>query len=181
MADVSFTVNIQGVQKTLSTLKKLDIQAYNQTIGSIQGVVAKAQSSARVRYPDSGYNTADGQIRGWINKKGANKFPHYNQRQAVAGVKTVVGKRTGKSRYSYRVAALVQRDPGGVIYDMAGSRTDGAGRAGTQFVGLLRTIGGKASRVMWPAVRQNQTAITATIVEATKQAERLTNRELGLY
>ena len=170
-----FSIYVQNVDKTMRELKKVDVETYNASITTIQGAMSKAQTSARVRYPDSGYNTADGQMRGWVNKKGTGKFPHYNQRQAMAGVKTVVNKKTSKSKSSYRIAALVQRNAGGVIYDMAGSKTNGNGRAGVQFVGLLTKIGNKASRVMWPAVCQNQNAVISAIKEATAKAERIVN------
>lgn len=164
-----FNIDVKNVDKTMRQLKKLDSTTYNETLDTIKGAMNKAQTSARVRYP------ANTEIRGWVSKKGNNKFPHYNQKQAVSGVKTVINKKTGKSKASYKIAALVQKNAGGVIYDMAGSKTAGKGRAGIQFIGLLTSLGGKASRVMWPAVRQNQTVIISAVKTATAKAERIIN------
>jgi len=164
-----FSIDVKNVDKTMRELKKLDVTTYNETLGTIKVAMAKAQSSARVRYPSST------EFRGWVSKKGNNKFPHYNQRQAISGVKTVINKKTGKSKKSYKIAALVQKNAGGVIYDMAGSKTSGKGRAGKQFIALLTATGGKASRVMWPAVRQNQTVVIAAVKTAVAQSERIIN------
>ena len=170
---VTFDVHITGVDKTIRTLKRIDVDVYNETITTIKSAMSKAETSAKVKFPPS--NT----LSGWVSKKGSGTFPHYNQRQAVAGVKAVVNKKTGKSRKSYKIAALVQKNAGAVIFDMAGSKTAGNGRAGKQFIGLLTELSGKASRIMWPAVRQHQTAITETVVQAATKAERLVNAELG--
>lgn len=170
---VTFNVSVTGVDKTMSRLKRLDKDTYNLTIATIQGAMNKAQTSAKVKYPPSKT------LRGWVDKKRTGSFPHYNQRQAIGGIKVVVNKKTGKSRKSYKIASLVQKNAGGVIFDMAGSKTTGKGRAGKQFIGLLTELSGRASRIMWPAVRQHESAITATVMQAVVKAERLVNADLG--
>ena len=163
---------IEGMDKTLRKLRQFDIELHKEIIGDIRSAMNSAASLASASYPAVA-------MRGWQStpaKKPIGKpFPHYNQKQAQSGIEVVVGKKTGKHKSTYKVAALRQNNAGGMIYDMAGSANKNKARNAQQFMNNLRSSGGRASRVMWPAVRAKEPAIVAVIIGAQKKAETAMN------
>jgi len=161
------TIVIEGVERTTKALKKYDAVMYKEFVAEVKTEVEKAKALAKSSY------VSGRAIKGWNNKptispiKGARGFPNYDYGKARSGVKAIVGGKTGKSRKTWRIAALQTKDPGGIIYDMAGSKTDGTG-SGVTFIAKMRSNYGQASRVMWPAMN----AFRPTIVESINKGMR---------
>lgn len=167
-------VTIEGVQKTLRDLKKYAPDLHKEITDSIKGTMDQAANIARAKYalqPMEGW----GYPRKTIQR---TAFPVFSQAKAQKGVQVIVNKKSSKGKGSYKVAALRQNDGGGVIMDMAGSATDGTGVHGQQFVSNLRRYG-KASRIMWPAVKGVTPAIQAVVLKASRDAETTINNMLG--
>ena len=171
-----YSIHIDGIEQTIKTLKKTNQEVFNATIESIRGAMTEAQNLARASYPTT-------PLQGWNYRKAKapippKPFPHYNAGEVRKGVEVVVNKKTGKSRASYKLAALRQKNAGGIVFDMAGSKTEGEGINGRRFIRQLTANYGRASRVMWPAVRAKRALIEATIVLASRKATTTLNREL---
>lgn len=157
-------VYVEGVEKTLKALKKLDLELHKASIESIRAPLEAAAGIARSRYPAN-----KAALSGWNNQVAKNPkppraFPPYRQSSAQKGVKVVVNKRTGKEARSFKVGALIQTNAGGVIFDMAR-------QAPNNFGADLTSKFGSPSRIMWPSMRTMQTSIVAAIKRAQGQAE----------
>lgn len=163
------TIIIEGVERTTKALKRYDAVMYKEFVNEVRVEVEKAKGLAKSSY------VSGRAIKGWNNKptitpvKGMRGFPNYDYNKARSGVKAIVGGKTGKSRKTWRIAALQTKDPGGVIYDMAGSKTDGAG-SGISFIAKMRSNYGQASRVMWPAMNAFRPAIVDSINKGMRKA-----------
>lgn len=168
---------IEGMDRTLRDLKRFDVELHNQIIDDIRTVMNGAVALIKAKYPTVA-------MRGWSSKPAVKPipkraFPHYNKAEVDQGIEVIVGKKSGKSKRTYKVAAVRQMNAGGAVYDMAGSSgKTGAGRS-AQFISNLTANGGRASRVMWPAVRAKQPEIVATIVASQKKAETALNSGLA--
>lgn len=168
---------IEGMDKTLRDLKSFDKELHNKIVDDIRSVMNAAASLAKAKYPVQ-------PLRGWQSKPAVKpvppkSFPYYNKAEVDKGIEVIVGKKSSKSRRSYKVAALRQNNAGGVVYDMTGSSgKTGAGRS-QQFIQNITANGGRASRVMWPAVRAKEPQIIATIVASQKKAETALNNGLA--
>lgn len=163
------SIVIEGVERTTKALKQYDAVMYKEFVAEVKTEVEKAKALAQGSY------VSGRAIRGWNTKptmvpvKGARGFPNYNYSKARSGVKVIVGGKTGKSRKTWRIAALQTKDPGGVIYDMAGSKTDGTG-SGISFIAKMRSNYGQASRVMWPSMNAFRPAIVSSIDKGMRKA-----------
>lgn len=171
-----YNIHIEGVEQTIRTLKKCNLEVYNETIETVRGAMDQAKTLAVASYPTQ-------PLKGWQYQKAKNPvppkpFPFYNANQARKGVQTIVNKKTSRARGSYKIAALRQANAGGVVYDMAGSKTAGKGLNGRIFINKLTATAGRASRVMWPAVRAKQALIVQTIASATRRATTTLNKEM---
>lgn len=156
-------IYVEGVEKTLKALRKLEPELFEKSIQSIRAPMEQAATMARTRYPADRYP-----MTGWGPRKARNPippktFPQYNQNLAQKGISVVVNKRTGKSSRSYKLAALVQKNAGGVIYDMARRSPNNFGS------NLMRF--GAPSRIMWPTMRSMQGALVGAVVKAARKAE----------
>lgn len=171
------SIRVEGVESTLRELKRTDTAIYNESIKTIKSTMERAANLARAKYPPQ-------PLSGWVRSTSISRnppaeFPIYNANRARAGIQPLVMKKSSKSRSSFKVAALRQSDPAGVIFDMAGSRSSGKGEKGAHFISTLVSRTGRASRAMWPAVRANQPAIIAAIDEASKKAATYLNAALS--
>lgn len=155
------TIRVEGIEKTLKALKKFDKELFNASIDAIRSPLEAAEMVARSKYPPDKF------MYGWRNKPAKkpippNAFPPYSQRRAMDGVKSVVNKRTGKRARTYKIAALVQTNPGGMIFDMARNSPN-------NFSSNLMRMG-TPSRIMWPSMKAMRASIVAAIMTASKRA-----------
>ena len=157
-------VYVEGVQDTLKALRKLDVVLFNESVKTIRSPMERAGSLARSRYPANGNALSGWRTRKARNPVPPNTFPAYRQNQAQQGVKVVVNKKTGKSRRSYKLAALIQRNAGGVVFDMARKSPNNFGPD-------LMAKFGAPSRIMWPSMRAMQGTIVSAIKSAQGKAE----------
>lgn len=168
---------IEGMDRTLRDLKSFDKELHNKIVDDIRTAMNAAASLAKAKFPVK-------PLRGWQSKPALKPiepkaFPYYNKAEADKGIEVIVGKKSSKSRRSYKVAALRQNNAGAMVYDLAGSSgKTGAGRS-AQFIQEITANGGRASRVMWPAVRAKEPQIIATIVASQKKAETALNNGLA--
>jgi hypothetical protein len=168
---------IEGMDKTLRDLKSFDKDLHNEIVGNIKTAMNAAASLAKAKFPPK-------PMRGWQSKPAVKPippkaFPHYNKAQVDKGIEVIVGKKSSKSKRSYKVAALRQNNAGAMVYDLAGSSgKTGKGRS-AQFIQNITATGGRASRVMWPAVRAKESQIIATIVDSQKKAETALNNVMA--
>ena len=165
---VTYSIRIEGVESTLKTLGQVDKELLNKIKAEVKDEVDKAAVIAKAGYPSGRA------IRNWNNKptikpKSGSGFPNYDYNKARAGVKSVVAKKTASSKKSWKIAALQQKNAGGVIFDMAGSKSPGNG-SGVYFVSKLTGEYGRASRIMWPAMRAKQASIVNSIQKGVNKA-----------
>lgn len=157
-------VYVEGIEKTMKALRKLDTELFKASVETIQIPLQAAASLARSKYP------ADNQaLSGWSRRPAKTpipprSFPPYRLTSAQKGVKVVVNKRTGKAAKSYKIGALIQTNAGGVIFDIVRNSPNNFGSD------LVAKHGGP-SRIMWPSMRAMQSSIVAAIKMAQSQAE----------
>lgn len=95
------------------------------------------------------------------------------------GIKVKTSTRPNKGG-ELRLVTLVQTNPAGVIFDMAGrSGAYVKGRQGAAFVRALTKYHGGASRVMWPAYEDKAGMVDAAMVNAVNAMVDEINGRLG--
>ena len=119
--------------------------------------------------------------------RGRSGKTRWNPTQVKSGIRFRMGgpaKRQRRYR-TYRMFSIVQANPAGAIYDMAG-KLGGATNPDKTFEESLaqserphKTGGGKGpSRYMWPAVEGSMPEMEAQILEIVAEIERKVNRKL---
>jgi hypothetical protein len=96
-----------------------------------------------------------------------------------AAVKTKYGGRRGRDRTSWPLVSIVLTGAAGSIYDMAGRASGGRTESGQELVSSLTSVGGAASRVVWPAVEARLTLIQAAVLKAVEEVSDQANVDLG--
>jgi hypothetical protein len=83
---------------------------------------------------------------GWGNRIG------FDQSEIKRGIAVRQGGKRARGKATSSAWRIINQKGAGVIFELAGSKTDGEGIAGRQFVENIRNVGGqKTSRLIWRA------------------------------
>lgn len=203
---VGSQAKVKGLDNALSQLRKIEptyVKDVRRRAAAIAAPAVKAakeefvwQASVSKQYqPDRpGGRRANvaallplsGMVDGEL-VRGRGGKTRWNPSKVKSGIRFRMGgppKRQRKHR-TYRMFSIIQGDPAGAIYDMAGKK-GGAYNPDKQFEESLRkserehkTGGGKGpSRYMWPAVEGSIPKMESEILEIVDEIGRKVNRQL---
>lgn len=197
---------VRGLDSALSQLRKIEPEYVKDVKRRAAAIAAPAVKAAKEEFvwqasvsrsyrPDrpggARANVAvltplSGMVDGELIRGRGGKT-RWNASKVKSGIRFRMGgppKRARRHR-TYRMFSIIQNDPAGAIYDMAGKK-GGAYNPGKQFEESLaqteRThkTGGKKgpSRYMWPAVESSIPKMESEILEIVHEIERKVNRNL---
>lgn len=172
-----FTVaNVRGLGETLAALKEIAPEMERQARKELRGAVKPMIDTARSLVPDepplSRWRT--GSAAGSVERSGGSRFPVW-----TGAAKRRIGFRIRKQRVRKSTGRLIllrmiQNDPAGAVYDMAGRKN-----SNSQFARNLTGKGwGDPSRHMWPAAEKNLSEVQAAIEDARQNMETVINNKL---
>lgn len=157
------TVQVVGVQDAIKQLRRIDPELRKQFNRDAKDIAAPAVRDAQRAYPEM---PLSGMNRAWA-PKGRQVFP-YNVVKARRGVRVKIDTR----RRSANVILIQQADPGAVIFEVAGRKTDNAlGRS----LGILAPA---RTRVLQPAVEANRGALERGFKALALKTVNIVNRRI---
>ena len=169
-------VVVKGYQQLLRDLKDVEPGLRKETMQAISKAAATARTKARGFLPD------DPGMSGWDKanyREGSRWFVRgYNAREARAGVRVKRGQ-SKPDRSGYRNEIGVENSTfGGIIYELAGSKSNGMDARGTRFIDNIASTGLRKPlrRVVIRAVIEEGPAIRRSIAGALDRVERRFNR-----
>lgn len=166
------TSELVGVKELLAELKNLDPQLRKETVAAIKAPAKVIVATAKSLVPNQ-------PARRWVGgTRAAGKFPRWDAGKARAGLTIKFGGRINRQSREWPLVSIVQRDPGGIIYDMAGKAGGNGTRQSQVFLANLRRYG-KPSRTVWPAVERHNPDVTAAITAAVRAAEQELSRRVN--
>ncbi len=175
-------MKIQGLDQTLRILKKLEPDYVKEMNRQIRKEAAPTIKSIKdyLRFIDSDitpFNSSGGKSgigRGEL-VAGRGGATEWNKQLILRGIRFKIGGPKRKSQMgnkAYSMFSIIQNNPAGAIYDVAGSRN--LGKPGNRFVENLQQEdvphragerrGRKGpSRYMWPGGEEHLPHLTATV------------------
>lgn len=158
---------VYGVPQLLSSLQKIDPQLKRATVARMKQAARPMVDEARALVP------TEKPLTNWGTWKGG-----YDPKKIRRGIKvTYKGpSRRDRGKELFPLLKLVNSDPGGAIFDIAG-KANGAGRGsegadrGRQMIGKLRRGNGPASRVVWRAAERHLDDVQEAVKDAIKDME----------
>lgn len=181
-------VQVKGIRTTLNALKELDNDIYKDTLKGLR-------KSANTLRDESQGLVKDGQpLSGWKGWRGG-----YDANTIRGGIKVTTAKRRKRGTVVSNVMGVQNTTAAGVIWELAGRKSDGqpprpgrnprTGRTygnGQSFVQKIRDVSGKsASRLVWGAYDSpqdwNRDSEADKIIELVDKATRVAQAKLGAY
>jgi hypothetical protein len=165
-----------SVRAAVETLKLIDPELVKAATKTMKGAAEIIASDARSRIPDVPTGTSSTGRPHWGRWGGTRDW---DAGAARRGIKTQYrGTRKNKA-YQKPLISIVQSNPAGAIYDMAGK----AGKyknaqIGGKFVG---SMSGKPSRTMWPAQEAKISEVNSAMESAQREMEQTINARLGKF
>ena len=185
------TMQIEGVQKTLAELNKIDKVYRRQVTKDIKGAGTPIINTARKLIGD--VPPLSGMARGKLIK---GREVYWSNKTAKAGIKIKVGRRASrggtvqfKDKFDaetnpreshsvtfasrpYQLMVAQQTDAAGAIYDHAGIKTK------SQFVTNLNVEVGNQPRAIDPAVEQNRYSVQYAVKKIVDDVADVLNKKL---
>lgn len=157
---------VEGGAATLKALRQFNPKLRRATDRKIRRAADPLRRAVQARLPGVA-------LSGWTTGRYA-----YAGSSARAGVKVRIGGKGRRSKTTWPLVTLQQRDAGGSVFDMAGRRSRGRTPQGVAFIANLNARFGTASRSMWPAAEQNLGPVRAQVVAAIDEASKQVNVQL---
>jgi hypothetical protein len=181
---VSVSTEVYGVRDALRILGEIDKKQRLAATQRIKGAGGDMVAAAREPYPNDSELRND--LSGWTAKGRLG----YQKAAVDRGVKLKIG---GRSRgNSYAIVTLVQDNPAGALFDIAGLRDGSQGKPGgpdklgrsrqpSQSKAFLRELDanyGKAQRGLWRNVKKIRELSEGNLMKALEQVAESVNRKL---
>lgn len=176
-------IEVYGVRDALKELGQIDKTLRFKAQARMKAAGAELQNVARTTYPDNG--KLQGDLPGWSTKGRLG----YDKTKVDKGVQIVIGGRSYGNAYA--VITLVQKDPGGALFDIAGLQNgsqgagskDKKGRArkpeqSEAFLAILNHEYGRAQRGMWRKIKTIRELASKEILKACEDIMEQVNRKL---
>lgn len=180
---VTAEIEIYGVRDALKELGQIDKELRFKAISKIKGASGELLKVARESYPDNTY--IQDTMEGWSTKGRLG----YNKPKVNSGVTIQVGGRSKGN--SYAIVTLIQKNPGGALFDIAGLQNGSQGVGATDRLGrkrdmeqseaFLRTLNkafGKAQRGMWRKIETIRRLADKELMSALEEVAAQVNRKL---
>jgi hypothetical protein len=166
MAGVSAKVEVNGLADTLRTLRRVDPELRKTTIKRMKVAAKPMQAEAKKLFPSAS------PLSGWGNWRGG-----YDGATVKRNVK--VSFKGSKTRNSDTIPLLTlrQTSAAGVIFDIAGRKSQGNSPSGRAMIARLDRFA-PASRVMWPTAERHMPEVVRGVRSAIDDMSRQINEEL---
>lgn len=166
MAGVSAKVEVNGLADTLRTLRRVDPELRKTTIKRMKLAAKPMQAEAKKLFPSAS------PLSGWGNWRGG-----YDGANVKRNVK--VSFKGSKARNSDVIPLLTlrQTSAAGVIFDIAGRKSQGNSPSGRAMIARLDRFA-PASRVMWPTAERHMPEVVQGVRSAIDDMSAIINQEL---
>lgn len=177
------SIEVFGVRDALRELGTIDPKLRFKAIAKVKAASSEMLAAARENYPQD--SDLQETLEGW-GKKGRLG---YSKAAVDKGVQVQVGGRSIGN--SYAVVTIIQKNPGGALFDIAGLRDGAQGVGSTDRLGrqrdavqseaFLRTLNaayGKAQRGMWRSIRKIRDLSNGALMKALEDVAADVNRKL---
>lgn len=172
---VELEVQVFGMRDTLALLRQMDSKTKWAAINKIKASGNELVHVAREHFP------TDPPLSGWTSGTRGGRLG-WKPSKVQSGVQIQVGGRTPRYANAYPMVTLIQKDPAGALYDIAGLRNNAQSQARTEgqrlFTRYLNAYRGKAWRGMWRNIRKINEIGSASIVKAVEEVAADMNRKL---
>jgi len=163
------TVVLHGYNEFKKKLKDADADLRKQMDKEIRSFITPVSTLAKTYVPAV-------VMRNWTNDENGGEWSTARGWDPAYVRKQIVVRQGGRrSRGSATSAAwrIQNKSAAGVIYELAGSRSQGKSIAGTNFINAITAVGGQPSRLIWRAwdAKGGEKAITRAIVETINKFE----------
>ena len=197
MANIPSDMKVQGLDQTIRRLKKLEPDYVKEMNRQIRKEAAPTIKSIKdyLKFIDSDltpFNSSGGKSgigRGEL-VAGRGGATEWNKQLILRGIRFKIGGPKRKAQMgnkAYSMFSIIQANPAGAIYDVAGSRN--LGKPGNRFVENLQQEdvphragerkGRKGpSRYMWPGGEEHLPHLTATVHGIVQDVILRVNREM---
>jgi hypothetical protein len=197
MANIPSNMKVQGLDQTIKRLKKLEPDYVKEMNRQIRKEAAPTIKSIKdyLKFIDSDltpFNSSGGKSgigRGEL-VAGRGGATEWNKQLILRGIRFKLGGPKRKAQMgnkAYSMFSIIQANPAGAIYDVAGSRN--LGKPGNRFVENLaaedvpHTAGERRgrkgpSRYMWPGGEEHLPHLTATVHGIVQDVILRVNREM---
>ena len=176
-------IEVFGVRDALKELGQIDKKLRFKAQNRMKAAGAELQNAARSAYPDN--SKLQGDLKGWSTKGRLG----YDKTKVDKGVQIQIGGRSYGNAYA--IITLVQKDPGGALFDIAGLQNgaegvgskDKKGRArqpqqSKAFLNTLNHEYGRAQRGMWRKIKTIRQLASEEILKACEDIMEMVNRKL---
>ena len=175
----SFNVaNVRGLGETMDALKNISPELFKEARAEMRDVVKPMLKTAKGLVPDerplSRWREGSGAGGvGQVARSGNARMPNWNTMAAKRRIGfRITKKRPREARGRVILLRMIQNDPAGAVYDVAGAVGGGT------FGANLNKKWGKTSRTMWPAADEHLSTVQDGIREAQSRMEDTINRQL---
>ena len=171
MSLVAFGSKLEGLPETFRALGRIDPELRKAALSNVRKVGQLVQAEARRNVPTLA------PMSGWERGRRSNSKWRWLPGRVRSGIRVKAGTGSVKTG-NIRLLRVIQGNPIGSIYDMAGRKSKGKTPAGRQMVANLN-VKGNASRTMWPAAikmrPEVETALRAAVEDMERTVRRLAN------
>lgn len=170
MTKLNYGVKVEGLPELFRDLGRIDPELRKAAVRRVYAVGQIIQTEARGNIP------AMPPMSGWQRRRGARNKWAWSPARSRSRIRVKVSTGSVKKN-EIRLIRVIQSDPAGSIYDMAGRKSSGKSQQGRQFVQNLNKRG-KASRSMWAAAEAKESQIEQALREAVDDMADTVNRRL---
>lgn len=169
---------VRGLGEAMATLQKIAPELVKEARKEMRDVVKPMQAAAKGLVPDerplSRWSESDGRGRTKdVARSGNARMPAWNSGAAKRRIGFRITKKTLKGgRGRIILLRMIQNDPAGAVFDIAGSAGGGT------FGANLNKKHRKTSRTMWPAADKHLPTVQEGIRNAQARMEDTINRQL---
>lgn len=160
------SVNVYNADATIRALQAFDTDASKAVAAGLRKAIRPMVRAAQQMVPDE--PISQWAKYGWIDKKSGRDLA-WSAAKVRRGIQVLIGGRRQKGRITSNLAGIINRNPAGAIYELAGART-----FGNQLDYSLRR-GGNGSQprlILKQDTRANRAQVERDITAAMHAAER---------
>lgn len=175
---------LTGIKETNDALKEFDKAAARKFNKVINDELSRAEKSADNLVVQFSSSVSGTPMRGWRKTSATNPrtrggagWPAWDINAIQAGITKSRAQGKVRGNYSTSAGALINKDPAGAIFEVAG-RTPGSARK-NQFIRYLSNSFGKASRLIWAVVDKDKEEIQRRVAAALDEAKKTLQNHLN--
>lgn len=174
--EVKLAGALKGYNDFKKRLKELEPELRQAMDREIRQALRPIADKAKTFVPDR-------PLSGWrlgTDRVGAARFPDWDPANVKRGIKVRQGGRRKRGNATQAAWKIQNMDAGGAVLEIAGRRSQGAGRSGQDLIHALTLYHGKPSRLIWRAWDEagGEKKITAEVFTIVRTYEGLLERSM---